>query len=576
MGQNDVGEGAPENGGNVGRLQEIMANQQFVNLETRNKLLADAAAPASSSAAVRVWQVTRDGFHKIDDGFIHSLDPNNILPNVAIGAGIGAATKLILPAGGPVAKVAGTAIGVYFIGKPMVESYGIALKADNQEQMDMASTHLGDAIGGLPVAMVEGGIGAAIGSRVTGRILGTRFAAPFVSWKDAQYSRLDGRFDAASAGARNIAFEQLGIGAPVMRSNGGRTGVVPPHMLETLAKTTRNPAYLETIRTTETLSLHGRMRLGSEAVAKTDFKGAREVFDAQGRETVGVKVRSEGQKKTGNADVDNVYDFSGDVRGFFRDVHGRNSIDNRGMKLESTVNYGRNYENAFWDGTRMTYGRPGPESPFKTFVLRDITGHEISHGVTEFSSRMVYRNQPGALNEHVSDVFGALVQQRTLGQSANQASWLVGEGIWREGVKGRALRDMRNPGTAYDDVLLGKDPQPAHMRDFVRTRSDNGGVHINSGIPNRAFVLFSDSVGGKAYDVPGKIWYEALQTAGETPSFAQFAYRTVEAARKLGYTDAVPKLEKAWKDVGITPSLTDTGISGNVPLLVGTPDQRGR
>jgi Zn-dependent metalloprotease len=234
-------------------------------------------------------------------------------------------------------------------------------------------------------------------------------------------------------------------------------------------------------------------------------------------------VRSEGQPKTGIEDVDNVYDYTGDARSYYKDVHGRNSIDGKGMPMESTVHYGRDYENAFWDGTRMTYGKPGAASPFETFVLRDVTGHEITHGVTGYTAGTIYRNQPGALNESFSDVFGALVEQHVKGQTASEASWLVGDGIWKRNVHGRALRDMMNPGKAYNDPAIGIDPQPAHVNNYNPTRGDNGGVHINSGIPNRAFALFATDVGGFAFEKPGQIWYKARAMSGSQPTFAQFA-----------------------------------------------------
>jgi len=564
MGQDNVGDGGVQ----PARVAELLDKQ--IGIEARNKALLDAYAPAPGSFGQRMVDNTVDGVKKVPAGFVHSLAPEHIIPNVAIGAGIGAITKAVLPAGGPVAKVAAAGMGAYFLAKPVIESYVMAGQAENLLQMDLASSHLGDTIGGLPVMAVEGGIGAKLGSWGTGKLLGTSMAKPYVNWRDSQWAKLDNQADNAVAAAKNFQFEQLGIGRPEMRlPPGARSGVVPPYVLEELARTTRNPAYLETIRRTESLAISSQGRKGSAAAAAVDHKGAREVFDAKGQEVVGTKVRSEGQGKTGNTEVDNVYDFTGDVRAFYKDVHGRNSIDGQGMKLESTVNYGQNFENAFWDSSRMTYGRPGPNSPFKTFVLRDVTGHEISHGVTERVSNIVYRNQPGALNEHLSDVFGALVEQRVKGHTASQASWLVGEGIWKEGVNGKALRDMRNPGTAFNDPALGKDPQPGHMRDYNRTRGDNGGVHINSGIPNRAFVLFSDAVGGHAWEVPGKIWYEARANAGSTPSFSQFAYHTIEAAKKLGHMEAVPKLEKAWGDVGIKPSLTDTGLTDAFPVLLG-------
>lgn len=576
MGQNELSDSAsaPSPAKNSALLNEFMLVQSIKDAQRGGKASDPNAAP--DSLGQRMVDVTVDGVKKIPQGFKNSLDPHLILPNVAAGFGIGAGMKLLLPAGGPIGKAVATGVGLYFVGKPLAESYIMAGKAETKADMDMASNHLGDTLGGMPVAIVEGGIGAKLGTMSAGALLGTRAMAPMVAWKSDFYNKLDVKIDNASAGIRTKAFEQFGIGGPVMKNMGTRSGFVPPHVLEELARTTKDPAYLETIKKTETLSIAARQARSAkegQQIAQVDHKGAREVYDAQGQEQVGVRVRSEGQGKTGNPDADNVYDYTGEVRSYYKDLHGRNSIDGKGMKMESTVNYGDNFENAFWDGSRMTYGRPGPESPFKTFVNRGITGHEIRHGITEFDSGIVYRNQPGQINEHLSDAFGATLEQRVLGQKATEASWLVGDGIWKPNVKGRALRDMKNPGTAYDDPMLGKDPQPAHMKDYNPTRRDNGGVHINSGIPNRAFVLFAEAEGGYAWEKPGHIWHEAAARAGSEPSFAQFAFQTIEAARKLGHSDLIPKLEKAWNDVGIKPSATDvtSGVGTSVPVIIGMP-----
>lgn len=263
------------------------------------------------------------------------------------------------------------------------------------------------------------------------------------------------------------------------------------------------------------------------------------------------------------------------VRDFYSTVHSRNSLDGKGMKFIATENFGQNFGNAYWTplNHQMVYGSPGADSAMSTVVLLDVIGHEITHGVTEFEADLKYEGQSGALNEHISDVFGQLIRQWSEKKSAKDADWLIGKGIWKPGIKGVAMRNMLHPGTAFDDPRIGKDTQPAHMKDYAKlpiaARSDWGGVHENCGIPNRAFALFAIDVGGNAWEKPGKIWYAARAAAGSaggattgargcSPSFAQFAYYTVESAKKLGYSKEVPKLEKAWQAVGITPSATET------------------
>ncbi|MBX9722162.1 MAG: M4 family metallopeptidase, partial [Candidatus Obscuribacterales bacterium] len=329
---------------------------------------------------------------------------------------------------------------------------------------------------------------------------------------------------------------------------------IPPYLLNEIANRTGNGAFSSAAKEANDMQSNGSTFRPS---ANGGGNGAREVYDAKGKEVQpGDKARFEGEKATGNSEVDKAYDFTGIVRDFYQKEYGRNSIDGNGMKFVSTVNYGDNYENAFWNGSQMTYGHAGPDSPFKTFMLLDVAGHEITHGVTEKEANETYYGQSGALNESNSDIFGELIKQYSKHQTADQADWLVGDGIWKDGIKGRALRDMLHPGTAYDDPKLGKDPQPADMAHYSKTWQDNGGVHINSGIPNRAFALFAKSVGGYAWDDPGHIWFAARKAAGSDPSFAQFAYQTIEAAKALGHADEVGKLQKAWATVGVTPSAT--------------------
>ena len=201
------------------------------------------------------------------------------------------------------------------------------------------------------------------------------------------------------------------------------------------------------------------------------------------------------------------------------------------MKLDSTVHYGEDYNNAFWNGTQMVYG-DGDGEIFQRFTKSiDVIGHELTHGVTQYEAALEYEGQAGALNESFSDVFGSLVKQYSLKQKADKADWLIGNGLFTRKVKGIALRSMKEPGTAYNDPTIGKDPQPGHMKDYVKTTSDNGGVHINSGIPNRAFYLTAMELGGYAWEKAGKIWYIALtERLRERSNFQSLATITFEIA----------------------------------------------
>lgn len=282
----------------------------------------------------------------------------------------------------------------------------------------------------------------------------------------------------------------------------------------------------------------------------------RTISDAGGTESLpGKTVRREGDPPTGDLAVDEAYAGLGATHGLFSEVYGRASIDDAGLPLHATVHYGQQYDNAFWDGSRMVFGDGDGEIFGRFTASLTVIGHELAHGFTQYSSNLRYQGQSGALNESISDVFGVLVEQRERGHSADAASWLVGEGLFTDQVSGRALRSLRAPGTAYDDDVLGKDPQPATMADYVETTSDNGGVHINSGIPNHAFYIAATRLGGNAWDRAGQVWYDTA-TGGRVPtdcSFALFAEVTADAARaRFGNGSAEAEaVAYAWREVGV-------------------------
>ncbi len=295
----------------------------------------------------------------------------------------------------------------------------------------------------------------------------------------------------------------------------------------------------------------------------------RTIGDAKNEQTTpGTTVRTEGGEATGDPAADEAYDGLGDTWTMYWDVFSRNSVDGKGLPLVATVHYGRDYDNAFWDGSQMVFG-DGDGKIFGRFTKSiDVIGHELTHGVTQYTAGLNYQGQSGALNESVSDVFGVLVKQHTLGQSADQADWLIGADLLLPGVQGRALRDMLHPGTAYDDPRLGKDPQPADMSGYVDTEEDNGGVHTNSGIPNRAFALAATTLGGNAWETAGPVWYAVLTGDGIRADcdFATFAGLTVAAAERL-YGSASAELtaiRQAWQTVGVlsTGQPAGSGSSG--------------
>ncbi len=343
--------------------------------------------------------------------------------------------------------------------------------------------------------------------------------------------------------------------------------ILPPHMLQELARNgtaaqkevaLRNLTLGEQVR-------EDRQNLGDVAamdLAEAAAGKERIVYDAQqGTSLPGTQARGEGDPPTGDAAVDEAYDGAGATYDLYFDAYGRNSINASGMRMDSTVHYQTGYDNAFWNGRQMVYGDgdedlPETERLFNRFTIAiDIIGHELTHGVTQFEANLVYRNQPGALNESMSDVFGSLVKQRALNQTARQADWIIGDGVFTSNVNGVGIRSMKAPGTAYNDPALGKDPQPGHMDDYVNTSSDNGGVHINSGIPNRAFYLVAYELDGFAWEKAGRIWYEVLTNHLSTNSdFQAAADATYLVAGNLYGVDSVEQqaVQNGWAGVGIT------------------------
>lgn len=332
------------------------------------------------------------------------------------------------------------------------------------------------------------------------------------------------------------------------------SGIIPSHMLREIATRARRAsirkAALGTLGTIELL----RSTIGSRGTSGESGSALLQVYDAKnGTDRPGTKARFDGEAPTGDKVVDNAYDFTGAVRTFYKEVHGRNSIDNLGMNLISTVHFDSGFNNAYWDGTQMTYG-DGDGQIFGSFVILDVTGHECTHGVTQFESGLVYQDQPGALNESHSDVFGKLVEAYSKKQSVDKIDWVLGRGIFMPSIKGEGIRNMMFPGTAYDDPQLGKDPQPADMAHLYTGGDDNGGVHYNSGIINRAFALAATDIGGYAWEKAGHIWYAARAASGSSPSFAQFANATIAACGPLGFGSVEGSLKKAWTAVGVTPA----------------------
>ena len=325
---------------------------------------------------------------------------------------------------------------------------------------------------------------------------------------------------------------------------------VPAYLLERLAATDLDvaPCGQRTREIDERLRA-ARAGMAAAAVepAPEAAAAAWEVYDAGNTARLpGDLARTAGEPETGDPAVDEAGSGLDASLALLSDL-GRASYDDRGATVVATVHYERDYDNAFWDGTQLVFG-DGDGRVFDRFTKPvDVMAHELGHALTQYTANLVYQGQTGALNESISDVVGACVKQRVRGQDAGAGDWLIGEGLFLPAVNARALRSMKEPGTAYDDPAIGRDPQVGSMSDYVETTEDNGGVHINSGIPNRAFYLAATAIGGTSWEGAGRIWYAALTSGiGPETDFRGFADACVAVAGE--HADVV---RDAWEHVGV-------------------------
>jgi Zn-dependent metalloprotease len=344
--------------------------------------------------------------------------------------------------------------------------------------------------------------------------------------------------------------------------------IVPPYLLERLAQSRDRAVRLAAI---ENLQLSAQMR-GKRAIVATmpaallkyaaaaptgPAKKRREVYDQGGKNPPdsalpGKLVRSEGQPKRGDAAADEAYEHSGATWDFYWKVFQRNSLDDAGMTLVSSVHAGSGFDNAFWNGLQMVYG-DGDGVVFRRFTRSlDVVGHELSHGVVQHTCALEYEGEAGALNEHFADVFGMLVRQFRRKETAAGSDWLVGREILVPAATRKAIRSFADPGTAFrDDPYLGDDPQPNHYARRYKGSGDNGGVHINSGIPNHAFYLAATAVGGSAWDPMGRVWYKVMLNLQPTSDFADCANEARAVAAQIFGGEVARAVDAAWAKVGL-------------------------
>jgi len=262
-------------------------------------------------------------------------------------------------------------------------------------------------------------------------------------------------------------------------------------------------------------------------------------------------IRSEGQGPSGITDVDLAYDHAGDTYNFYFDYHGRDSLDGAGMELISTTRFCPDffncpYQNAYWDGTQMVYGDGFASAD-------DVVAHEMTHGVTEHESNLIYYNQSGAINESFSDIWGEFVDLTNgRGNDAPSVRWKIGEDLPPEiGV----IRDMSDP------TVFG-DPDRMLSSNYWNHQCDNGGVHINSGIGNKTAYLMTDgdsfngkTVAGIGISKVAKILYEAQTNLLTTSS---------------DYNDLADALQQACTNLTGTSGITSSDCQEVVNAIIAT------
>jgi Zn-dependent metalloprotease len=338
--------------------------------------------------------------------------------------------------------------------------------------------------------------------------------------------------------------------------------ITPPHILKKLLENSDNrirDAALRTLLATSRLRGERAVRGLVASAATTSAQGRRTIFDCANTTFLpsATVERTEDGPASADESVNRAFTGLGSTRDFYKDVLDRDSLDGHGMRLNGYVHYSAGYNNAFWDGSQMVFG-DGDGVLFTDFTgSLDVIAHELTHGVTEFTAGLEYHKESGALNESMSDVFGSLVKQWVGKETADQADWLIGAEVFTPAIGADALRSLKAPGKAYNNPTLGRDPQPDHMSKFVvlpdTDDGDWGGVHINSGIPNKAFYLTAIGIGGYAWEAPGHIWYAALQASTPTTNFQQFADTTYHEAGQLYGSQSAEQqaVVSAWKEVGI-------------------------
>ena len=281
----------------------------------------------------------------------------------------------------------------------------------------------------------------------------------------------------------------------------------------------------------------------ARALAKTP---AITVYDCQHHQTLpGALVETPGRAQ--DATAKRAYRETSALAKFYRSAFKRNSIDDAGMTLQSSVHYGVDYDNAMWNGTQMVYG-DGDNSLFVDFTNgNDVIGHELTHGVTQHSLQLGYSADAGGLNESLSDCFGSMFRQWQAKQDSANADWLIGSDILGPVAKDKGYTCLRNMADPSNKHCVA--PQPSNYSKVTAGMDP----HYTSGPPNLAFCLACKAVGGNSWETVGKVWYRAMTGFGPSPrlSLAAFAARTRQLGTSMFDKSVGLAIDAAWRQVGL-------------------------
>lgn len=293
--------------------------------------------------------------------------------------------------------------------------------------------------------------------------------------------------------------------------------------------------------------------MGRAAVPGIGYR--RKVYDMEGRDwqLPGELRRTENGAVSQDEVVNQAFDAAGITYNFYKKLFGRESLDDAGYPLISSVHFGVNVANAFWNGIQMVYGATDGHFFLPFTRSLGIAAHEMTHGVINFTANLEYAGQSGALNESFCDVMGTAVEQWHAKLKVADASWTLGREVAGPGLAGVTGFRSFTANKAYEDhPVLGTDPQPKHFSAYLDTNDDHGGVHVNSGIANHAFYLAAQALGGNVWDRAARIWYQAFtKDLSQKATFVNAATATALSAKRL-YDDATAAaVADAWRAVGV-------------------------